>query len=105
MGRPRWCLECSPTVTRFTYNNLTCQVKSIIKINNYLLQQSAAEVGELLPPITASGPQNVTGELDITQSLVGALATADASSRGLTPAGPSSVNPSTTVAVGTAGRR
>lgn len=68
-------------------------------------QQSAAEVGELLPPITASGPQNVTGELDITQSLVGALATADASSRGLTPAGPSSVNPSTTVAVGTAGRR
>lgn len=35
------------------------------------LQMSASEFGDVLPPLTSEGPANVTGELDLTQSLVG----------------------------------
>ncbi|KAK9812048.1 hypothetical protein WJX73_001087 [Symbiochloris irregularis] len=44
-------------------------------------QQTVAQVGFIVPPITASGPFNVTGELDLTQSLTGPLETAAAESR------------------------
>ena len=66
------------------------------------LQESDSQVGSISQPITASGPQNVTGETALTQSLTGGLATANASSRGLTPAAPANTNvdPSVTVAVG-----
>lgn len=50
-----------------------------------LLQMTAAEFGEILPPITADGPKNVTGELDLTQSLAGVKADATPETRGLKP--------------------
>ncbi len=50
-----------------------------------LLQMTVAEFGDILPPITADGPKNVTGELDLTQSLAGVKADATADTRGLKP--------------------
>ena len=49
------------------------------------LQMTVAEFGDVLPPITADGPKNVTGELDLTQSLAGVKEDASADSRGLKP--------------------
>ncbi|KAA6422535.1 MAG: hypothetical protein FRX49_07396, partial [Trebouxia sp. A1-2] len=46
---------------------------------------TVAEFGDILPPITADGPKNVTGELDLTQSLAGVKADATADTRGLKP--------------------
>ena len=67
-------------------------------------QEATAALGDLPPPLTASGPANITGELDLTQSLVGPPQTAAASSRGLTPAGPSNVNIAQAPTQSTAGR-
>ena len=50
-----------------------------------IVQMTVAEFGDVLPPITADGPKNVTGELDLTQSLVGVKADATADTRGLKP--------------------
>lgn len=60
----------------------------------------ASEFGDVLPPITADGPHNVTGELDLTQSLVGTKADATAETRGYKPSpmgAPNSANLSHTV--------
>ena len=46
----------------------------------------------------------MTGELALTQSLTGATETAEASSRGLTPAAPSNVNIDNSTTVATGGR-
>lgn len=51
----------------------------------YALQMTVAEFGDILPPITADGPKNVTGELDLTQSLAGTKADATPETRGLKP--------------------
>lgn len=48
-------------------------------------QMTVAEFGDVLPPITADGPKNVTGELDLTQSLAGTKADATPETRGLKP--------------------
>ena len=67
---------------------------------------SAFGFGGVLPPITADGPHNVTGELDLTQSLVGTKADATAETRGYKPSpmgAPNSANLSH-VAVAAPGR-
>lgn len=65
------------------------------------VQEPVAALGSIPPPLTAAGPANVPGEDALAQSLVGPLETADAASRGLTPAGASivDVNPAVFVAV------
>lgn len=58
-------------------------------------QMNAKEFGEVRPPLTAEGPANVTGELDLTQSLVGVKMDATPDTRGLKPSplgSPNSVN-------------
>ena len=46
---------------------------------------TVAEFGEVLPPITKDGPKNVTGELDLTQTLVGLKADETKDTRGYKP--------------------
>lgn len=70
-----------------------------------MLQESVDELGTINAPLTAAGPEEVVGELDLTQSLTGPADNGTAATRGLvyTPSGvPNSANTST-VQVGTPG--
>lgn len=71
---------------------------------SHVLQQSVESLGEIMPPLTAAGPDSVTGEMDLTQQLTGTLDDGTASTRGLdyavSPNTPNSAN-TTQVAVGT----
>ena len=52
----------------------------------YAMQASASAIGALQPAITAAGPTNVPGELDLTQAENGPLEDASYLTRGYTPA-------------------
>ena len=68
-------------------------------------QESIEELGTIMDPLTAAGPSEVIGQLDLTQSLTGPADNGTAATRGLeyTPSGsPNNANTST-VQVGTPG--
>ncbi|KAL3146076.1 hypothetical protein ABBQ38_015425 [Trebouxia sp. C0009 RCD-2024] len=68
-------------------------------------QEAMEELGTIMDPLTADGPSQVVGQLDLTQSLTGPADNGTAATRGLeyTPSGsPNNVNTST-VQVGTPG--
>lgn len=69
------------------------------------MQESVDDVGTIMAPLTAAGPETVIGEFDLTQSLTGPADDGTAETRGLvyTPSGtPNNAN-TTTVQVGTPG--
>lgn len=70
----------------WTHINLRAEcVRMYTLLRMVFLQMTVAEFGDVRPPITADGPKNVTGELDLTQSLAGVKQDASADSRGLKP--------------------
>ena len=88
------------------FSALSFSAVSLVDSDDCLLQMSASEFGEVQPPITAEGPQNVTDELTLTQSLVGVKDDGTADTRGYKPSpigAPNSANTSQ-VAVGAPGR-
>lgn len=77
----------------------------ILTLFDSLVQESVEELGTIMDPLTAAGPYEVIGELDLTQSLTGPADNGTAATRGLvyTPSGsPNNANTST-VQVGTPG--
>lgn len=100
--------RCQCTHIHALASRASCHIDFTLACCRFV-QQSTEEVGPIPPPLTAEGPANVTGEMDLTQSLTGPAQDATAGSRGLdpTPDSTTNINPDTTVAepAQTAGRR
>ena len=84
---------------------MQCTIHGRSKLLPAFVQESVAELGTIIHPLTAAGPATVVGELALTQSLTGRADNGTAATRGLVytlNGTPNNANTST-VQVGTPG--